>query len=162
MSATLLLLGFEFRISLFFATRESIDCYIALFGKNYPNSLNLSGGDLFRILLRIGVSIGVSVRLTSFAHRAAERQPLFFAIFCHTHNSEIRHHHHHHCRHASQAKDAGFGVRMQDKRRASRLHRSHRRFLLACCSIGRPTSSFHLRRSGAPRSSTTVAWRHAG
>ena len=68
-SATLLLLGFEFQNSLFFATRESIDCYIALFGKNYPNSLNPSGGDLFRILSRIGVSIGVSVRLTSFAHQ---------------------------------------------------------------------------------------------
>jgi hypothetical protein len=68
-SATLLLLGFEFQISLFFATRESIDCYIALFGKNYPNSLNPIGGDLFGILLRIRVSIGVSMRLTSFAHQ---------------------------------------------------------------------------------------------
>jgi hypothetical protein len=54
-------------IRLFFATRESIDCYITLFGKNYPNSLNPSGGDLFVIRLHIGVSIGVSVRLTSFA-----------------------------------------------------------------------------------------------
>ena len=87
MSATLLLLGFEFRISLFFATRESIDCYIALFGKNYPNSLNPSGGDLFRILSRIGVSIGVSVRLTSFAHRAADADPLFCLFFA-THTTQ--------------------------------------------------------------------------
>ena len=87
MSATLLLLGFEFQNSLFFATRESIDCYIALFGKNYPNSLNPSGGDLFRILSRIGVSIGVSVRLTSFAHRAADADPLFCLFFA-THTTQ--------------------------------------------------------------------------
>jgi hypothetical protein len=71
----------RFRVSnsLFFATSESIDCYIALFGKIRPNSLNAIGRDLFIILLHIRVSIGVSVCLTFFAHQPPS-WPLLFAF----------------------------------------------------------------------------------
>ncbi len=71
-------------------TRESIDCYIAWFGKIRPNSLNAIGRDLFIILLRIGVSIGVSVHLTSFAHQPPNAEHSFLQFFCHTPtNSEM-------------------------------------------------------------------------
>ena len=57
----------------------------------HPNSPNAIGRDLFIILLRIRVSIGVSVRLTSFAHQPPNADHSFLQIiFCHTPtNSEM-------------------------------------------------------------------------